>query len=41
MDRVMALDGPLHLAVDKSRGLVIRVEGKELGLEPLPKPEEE
>lgn len=40
MDRVMALDGPLQLTVDKSRGLVISVEGQELRLEPLPKPEE-
>ncbi len=39
MDRVMALDGPLQLTVDKSRGLVISVEGQELRLEPLPKPE--
>ena len=31
---------PLQLTVDKSRGLVISVEGQELRLEPLPKPEE-
>lgn len=40
MDRVMVLDGPLQLTVDKSRRLVFSVEGQELRLEPLPKPED-
>ena len=40
MDRVMALDGPLQLTLDKAKGMVVSVEGQELRLEPLPKPEE-
>lgn len=40
MDRVVVLDGPLQLTVDKSRELVVSVEGQELRLEPLPKPED-
>lgn len=40
MDKVMALNGPLHLALDKAKGITVRVEEQELRLEPLPKPEE-
>ncbi len=40
MDRVMALNGPLHLTLDKTKGITVQVEGEELRLEPLPKPEE-
>jgi hypothetical protein len=40
MDRVLTLSGPLELRVDKSKGLVVRVEGEALSLEPLPKPDE-
>jgi hypothetical protein len=39
MDKAMALSGPLELSVDKAKGVVIRVEGEELRLEPLPKPD--
>jgi hypothetical protein len=40
MDRVLTLSGPLELRVEKSKGLVVRVEGEALPLEPLPKPDE-
>ncbi len=40
MDRVMALNGPLHLTLDRTKGIVVRVEEEELRLEPLPKPED-
>jgi hypothetical protein len=40
MDKVMALRGPLEVISDKTKCIVVRVEGKELRLEPLPKPEE-
>ena len=40
MDRVMALNGPLHLTLEKTKGIMVQVEGQELRLEPLPKPEE-
>ncbi len=40
MDRVMALNGPLQLTLDKTKGITVRVEEQELRLEPLPKPEE-
>jgi len=40
MDKVMALNGPLQLTLDKTKGITVRVEEQELRLEPLPKPEE-
>lgn len=40
MDKVMALNGPLQLTLDKARGITVRIEEQELRLEPLPKPEE-
>lgn len=40
MDKVMALNGPLQLSLDKTKGITVRVEEQELRLEPLPKPEE-
>ena len=40
MDKVMALNGPLQLTLDKTKGITVRVEKHELQLEPLPKPEE-
>lgn len=40
MDKVMALNGPLQLTLDKIKGITVQVEGEELRLEPLPKPEE-
>lgn len=39
MDKVLTLGGPLELSVDKSKGFVIRLEGEELHLESLPKPD--
>lgn len=39
MDKVMALNGPLRLTLDKIKGITVRVEAHELRLEPLPKPE--
>jgi hypothetical protein len=39
MDTVLALSGPLQLSVDKAKGLVVRIEGQELRLEALPKPD--
>jgi DNA-binding transcriptional MerR regulator len=38
MDRVMALNGPLQLRLDATKGIIVRIEGHELRLEPLPKP---
>ena len=40
MDKVMALNGPLQLKLDKIKGITVRVEEQELRLEPLPKPED-
>lgn len=40
MDKVMALSGPLQLTVDKTKGIIVRVEEQELRLEPLPTPDE-
>jgi len=40
MDKVMALNGPLGLTLDKAKGVTVRVEEQELRLEPLPKPED-
>lgn len=40
MDKVMALNGPLQLSLDNTKGIVVRVEEQEIRLEPLPKPEE-
>lgn len=40
MDKVMALNGPLRLTLDKIKGITVRVEEQELRLEPLPKPED-
>ena len=40
MDKVMALNGPLQLTLDKIKGITVRVEGEELRFEPLPKPED-
>jgi len=39
MDKVMTLSGPLQLSFDKTKKVVVRIEGQELRLEPLPKPE--
>jgi hypothetical protein len=39
MDKVTALRGPLQLTVDRTKGIMVRVEQQELRLEPLPKPE--
>lgn len=38
MDTVMTLSGPLQTTLDKTKGVVVRIEGQELRLEPLPKP---
>lgn len=40
MDKVMALNGPLQLTLDNTKGIVVRVEEQEIRLEPLPNPEE-
>jgi hypothetical protein len=40
MDKVMALNGPLGLTLDKIKGITVRVEEQELRLEPLPEPED-
>lgn len=40
MDKAMALRGPLQLALDKTKGIVVQVEEQELRLEPLPTPDE-
>lgn len=39
MDRAMRLSGPIALSLDKSKGIVVRLQGQELRLEPLPKPD--
>ena len=39
MDTVMTLSGPLQLSVAKPKGVMARIEGQELCLEPLPKPD--
>ena len=39
MDKVFALKGPLELSLEKAKGVVVRIEGEELRLEPLPKPD--
>jgi hypothetical protein len=39
MDKTLSLSGPLELSLDKTKGIVVRVEGEELRLEPLPKDE--
>lgn len=39
MDKILSLRGLLALTVEPSKGLVIRVEGEVLCLEPLPKPD--
>jgi hypothetical protein len=39
MDKAMALRGPLQLSFDKAKHVLVRIEGHELRLEPLPKPE--
>jgi len=39
MDKAMTLSGPLELHVDKTKGVVVRIEGQELRLEPLPRPD--
>ncbi|MDH4186425.1 MAG: hypothetical protein OEV08_05465 [Nitrospira sp.] len=39
MDTVMTLSGPLQLNVDKAKGVTVWMEGQELLLEPLPKPD--
>ncbi len=41
MDKVMALRGPLQVTLENMKSLVVRVEGQELRLESLPKPERE
>ena len=38
MDTVLTLSGPLQTTLDKTKGVVVRIEGQELRLEPLPKP---
>ena len=40
MDKVMTLNGPLQLTLDKTKGIAVRVDEQDLRLEPLPKPEE-
>ncbi len=39
MDTVMTLSGPLQLSEAKPKGVMVRIEGQELLLEPLPKPD--
>jgi hypothetical protein len=39
MDTVMALSGPLQLKLDEAKGILVRIEGQELRLEPLPRPD--
>jgi hypothetical protein len=39
MDTVMTLNGPLQLKVDHAKGVRVWIEGHELRLEPLPKPD--
>lgn len=38
MDTVMTLRGPLQLSLDKANGVTVKIEGQELRLEALPKP---
>jgi len=40
MDKVMVLNGPLGLTLDRTKGIMMRVEEQELRLEPLPEPED-
>ena len=39
MDTAMTLSGPLELSIVKAKQIVVRLEGQELRLEPLPKPD--
>jgi len=39
MDTVMTLRGPLQLSLDKANGVAVKIEGQELCLEALPKPD--
>ena len=39
MDTVMTLSGPLQLSEAKPKGLIVRIEGHALLLEPLPRPD--
>ena len=39
MDTAMTLSGPLELSIVKAKQVVVRLEGEELHLEPLPKPD--
>jgi len=39
MDKAMTLNGPLELSVDKTKGVIVQLEGHALDLEPLPKPD--
>ncbi|NGZ97351.1 MAG: hypothetical protein CV089_14735 [Nitrospira sp. WS110] len=39
MDTVMTLDGPLQLSLDKANVVTVKIEGQELRLEALPKPD--
>ena len=39
MDKAMTVNGPLELSIDKAKGIVARLEGQEIRLEPLPKPD--
>ena len=39
MDKAMTLSGPMELSIDKAKQIVARLEGQELRLEPLPKPD--
>ena len=39
MDAVMRLSGPLEMTLDKTKGVMVRIEGRALRLEPLPKPD--
>ncbi|MEO8048715.1 MAG: hypothetical protein ABI684_15625 [Nitrospirota bacterium] len=39
MDKAMTLSGPMELSIDKAKQIVARLEGQELCLEPLPKPD--
>ena len=39
MDTIMTLSGPLQLSDAKPRGIIVRIEGQALRLEPLPRPD--
>lgn len=39
MDKAMTLSGPMELSIDKAKQIVARLEGQELRLELLPKPD--